>query len=390
MHPRLQTLVCCTRCGGSLKLDVGQSAGRHVVEGEFTCVGCAAVFPITRGIPRFLPGAVPRDVQRTVERFGRQWQEFDFVSEQYEQQFLAWITPNTRETFRDRIVLDLGCGKGRHSRLVARFGAREVLAVDLSEAVEAAYRNTRDLANVHVIQADLFQLPIAPGTVDVSFSIGVVHHTPDPEGAFRQLARCLKPGGRLIVWVYGRENNEWLLCLVEPIRRRVTSRLPHRWLYHVSKVPAAALYAASRGIYRRLSRRGLEAIRRRLFYHSYLTAIAGLPFRDVHLIVYDHLAPPIASYITRDEFERWFHDAGLIEVTIGWHNQNSWRGTALMPASECPAGSRGQASPGPESKQSCAEASHDRCASRALHPGEPFDEPEEGPIESPAGGRSSR
>jgi SAM-dependent methyltransferase/uncharacterized protein YbaR (Trm112 family) len=333
MHPRVQTFVCCPHCGGSLRLNTGATDGEHVIEGSFTCAGCAAVFPIAGGIPRFVGSHVSLQAQRTVERFGRQWQEFDFITEQYEQQFLSWIAPNTPETFRDQVVLDLGCGKGRHSRLAARFGARDVLAVDLSEAVDAAYRNTRDLDNVHVIQADLFQLPIAPGAVGVSFSIGVVHHTPDPEGAFRQLARCLKPGGRLIVWVYGRENNEWLLRFVDPVRRAVTSRLPHRWLYHLSKAPAAALYVASRGIYRPLNRPAFHALWRRLFYHSYLTAIAILPFRDVHLIVHDHLVPPIASYIARDELERWFRDAGLTEITIGWHNENSWRGTAVMPAS---------------------------------------------------------
>jgi SAM-dependent methyltransferase len=226
-------------------------------------------------------------------------------------------------------VLDAGCGKGRHAVLAARFGAREVLAVDLSSAVEAAYRNTRELPNVHVVQADLFRLPIAPASVDVVYSIGVLHHTPDPEAAFRRLVRCLRQDGRVIVWVYGRENNEWVLRLVDPVRRRVTSRLSHRWLYHLAKLPAAVLYGASHGVYRPLSRPPLAAIGRRLFYQAYVNALAGLSFRDVHLIVYDHLTPHIVSYIPRDEFMRWFHAGDLRDVVVGWHNENSWRGTAL-------------------------------------------------------------
>ncbi|CAN0556690.1 unnamed protein product, partial [Laminaria digitata] len=39
---------------------------------------------------------------------------------------------------------------------------------------------------------------------------------------------------------------------------------------------------------------------------------------------------PIAHYIERDEFESWFTALGLQNVRIGWHNENSWRGTAIV------------------------------------------------------------
>jgi len=329
MRRRALAFLVCPRCQGSLDLVTAAVDGDQITTGELSCTACAAVFPITAGVPRFAPTAMASEAQRTVDRFGEQWNEFNFLSAEYERQFLAWIAPNTGETFRDRVVLDAGCGKGRHTMLVQRFGARDVLAVDLSSAVEAAYANTRALPNVHVIQADLFQLPIASGVVDVVFSIGVVHHTPDPRGAFLQLLRPLKAGGRIIVWVYGRENNEWIVRFVDPVRKAVTSRLPHRWLFHLSKIPAAALYCASRVVYRPLSRPPFSAIGRRLFYQSYVNAIGFLPFRDVHLIVHDHLGPAIASYISGDEFASWFREADLTDVVIGWHNQNSWRGTGV-------------------------------------------------------------
>ena len=330
MRERALAFLVCPRCRGSLALTTTAVEGDQITTGQLRCATCAAGFQIAGGVPRFAPGALAESARRTVDRFGEQWNEFNFLSAEYERQFLAWIAPNTWDAFRDRVVLDAGCGKGRHAMLVARV-ARDVLAVDLSSAVDAAYANLRALPNVHVIQADLFQLPIAAGIVDVVFSIGVVHHTPDPRGAFMRLAGVLKPGGRLIVWVYGRENNEWIVRFVDPVRRAVTSRLPHRVLYHASKIPAAALYAASRGIYRPLSQPPFAAIGRRLFYQAYVNAIGVLPFRDVHLIVHDHLGPAIASYVSGDEFAHWFREANLAEVVIGWHNRNSWRGTAVRP-----------------------------------------------------------
>jgi SAM-dependent methyltransferase len=331
MRPRLVELVVCPRCRGPLSLTAEVTEGEEVLEGRLSCGACGD-FPITRGIPRLLPAAsaVPDEAQRTVERFGAQWNEFDFIGPHYEQQFLGWIAPNPPETFAGKVVLEGGCGKGRHSALVAKWGAKDVIAVDLGSAVEAAYRNTRRFPNVHVIQADLFHLPVAPATVDVAFSVGVLHHTPDPAGSFRELVKTVRPGGRVIAWVYGAENNEWIVRAVNPLRTALTSRLPHRWVYQLSKVPAAVLFAMGRGLYRPLDRSPLAPLGKKLFYSAYITHVTQFPYEEVHSIVHDHLTPPIAFYIPRDEFQGWFDSLGLSEVTIGWHNENSWRGTAIV------------------------------------------------------------
>jgi SAM-dependent methyltransferase len=108
-----------------------------------------------------------------------QWQVFDELEEHHEGQFRDWIAPVTPEFIRGRTVIEAGCGKGRHTRALARWGAREVVSVDLSEAVEVAYRNTRDLPNVHIVQADIYRLPLRP-IFDYGLSVGVLHHLPIP------------------------------------------------------------------------------------------------------------------------------------------------------------------------------------------------------------------
>ena len=187
------------------------------------------------------------------------------------------------------------------------------------------------------MQADIYQLPLRRA-FDYAFSVGVLHHLPDPRAGFVALAAKVKPGGHLSAWVYGAENNGWLVRFVTPLRERVTSRISPRALLHLSKLPAALLYAATKLVYGPLARTtfGRRAVVPRLFYGDYLAAIAPFGWREQHTIVFDHLVAPIAYYITRAEFTEWWRDINAEDVTIGWHNRNSWRGFGrIKQSAEC-------------------------------------------------------
>ncbi|HKS08694.1 MAG TPA: methyltransferase domain-containing protein, partial [Pyrinomonadaceae bacterium] len=301
-----------------------------IIEGELCCTSCKISFSITAGIPRFANlDHVESDKRATAAGFGWQWQHFTQEDERYAEQFLGWIAPVTPEFFRDKIVLEGGCGKGRHTQLAARWGARDVIGIDLSVAVETAFAATRSLPNAHIIQADIYHLPLAR-KFDYAFSVGVLHHLPDPRGGFLALASKVKPGGHISAWIYGAENNEWITRFVNPVRERVTSRLDKRVLLHVSKLPAACMYLATKLVYGPLNRNGSSAAKH-LFYNDYFNAIAPFNWREQHLIVFDHLVAPTAFYIPREDFEEWWRELGARDVTISWHNKNSWRGRGVMP-----------------------------------------------------------
>jgi SAM-dependent methyltransferase len=290
------------------------------------CDRCPGIYPIRGGIPRFADLEKDGKQRETAENFGAQWLAFDHVAAHHEGQFLDWIAPVTPDFMRGKVVLEGGCGKGRHTQLVSRWGVRDVIGVDLSVAVEAAYRNTRDLSNAHIIQADIYRLPLKR-SFDYAFSVGVLHHLPDPASGFISLAKNLKPGGAISVWVYGKENNEWILKFVNPLRARITSKLPPGKLYLLSYLPAALLYSLLKLVYRPL---GETRVSRQLFYAEYLRYIARFPFREIHNIVHDHLTAPVAFYIPREEFSEWFRSAGMEGIEIHWHNGNSWRGFAFI------------------------------------------------------------
>ena len=328
MKQTLLQYLACPSCGGEVRLlSVARKDGGEILEGDLDCASCSRHFPVVRGVPRFAElSKIEADKAATAANFGWQWLHFTQMDDRYAEQFLGWIAPVKPEFFKDKVVLEGGCGKGRHTQLAAQWGASAIIGVDLSAAVETAFAATRELENAHIVQADIYYLPLRR-KFDYAFSVGVLHHLPDPREGFRQLAAKVKPGGHLSAWVYGAENNGWITRWVNPLRQRVTSRMNQRTLLHLSKLPAAAVYAATKLIYGPLNRspRG-SALARHLFYNDYLSAISNFDWREQHSIVFDHLVAPTAHYISREEFEEWWREIEAEDVVIGWHNKNSWRG----------------------------------------------------------------
>jgi SAM-dependent methyltransferase len=314
-------------CSNSLELRSDRSEGAEIIEGALTCRGCDASFPIVRGIPRFLTGQLTTGQKATADAFGYEWTHYSELTDADRREFLAWILPLTPADFENRVVLDAGCGKGRHIFLAAQFKARTVVGVDLSNAVEAAYQNTRDLPNVHVIQADIYRLPFAQ-PFDLAYSIGVLHHLPDPKAGFLALATHVRPGGRISAWVYGKEGNLWIEKLVDPVRKNITSRLPRIITRCLSFVPALALYTGLKLLYRPARR--MARLKRLLPYSDYLCSISDYSFAENFWNVFDQLVAPTAYYHSRDEVIDWFQTVSATDVRISQHNSNSWRGTGLI------------------------------------------------------------
>jgi SAM-dependent methyltransferase len=314
-----------------MELSAGTTHEREIITGELRCSSCVASFPIIRGIPRFAnPEKIESDKAATAAGFGWQWQHFTQDDPRYAEQFLGWIAPVAPEFFRDKVVLEGGCGKGRHTQLAARWGAKDVIGIDLSDSVETAFASTRALDNAHIIQADIYHLPLAR-SFDYAFSVGVLHHLPDPRAGFISLASKVKPGGHITAWVYGAENNEWITRWVNPVRERLTSRINRRALLQLSKLPAGWLYLATKLVYGPLNKsKNGSSLAQHLFYNDYLKAIAPFGWREQHTIVFDHLVAPTAFYISREEFESWWHDVPASDVEISWHNKNSWRGRGRL------------------------------------------------------------
>ena len=184
-----------------------------------------------------------QDKAETAENFGWQWTNFTQEDPKYNEQFLGWLQPVKPEIFsKARSFSRAAAAKGRHTKLAAEWGAKDVVGIDLGDGVESAFALTRDLPNAHIVQCDIFKLPLKK-VFDYAFSVGVLHHTPDPKKAFLSLAGKVKSGGHISAWVYGAENNEWITKYRESGPREL----------YVADLPAGALSAFKTADARRLS-----------------------------------------------------------------------------------------------------------------------------------------
>ncbi len=183
------------------------------------------------------------------ENFGAQWNRFRLVQldsstskTSSRDRFFA-ETGWTPEDIKGKLLLDAGCGAGRFAEVALECGAR-VVAVDLSVAVLAC-RQTLDRFDYDdylVLRADLFDLPLQQNVFDGVYSLGVLHHTPDPLGAIGPLARLLKPSGRLATWIYERRSLGLRWLQPRTILRATVSRLSNERKLTFSRTVTATFF----------------------------------------------------------------------------------------------------------------------------------------------------
>jgi 2-polyprenyl-3-methyl-5-hydroxy-6-metoxy-1,4-benzoquinol methylase len=232
--------------------------------------------------------------------------------------FKEWIFPNTLEDFRGKEVLECGCGGGQHTSFVAPY-VKHITAVDLNTVNIAIQRNQK-LNNIEFMEADIANMDIGKA-FDIVFSIGVVHHTDNPYKTFENLKKHVKPGGKLILWVYSEEGNFMVKNIVEPVRKSLLCRMNKKMLLKLSKALTILMYIPIYSLY-------LLPLRF-LPYYEYFGNFRRLSFNRNHLNVFDKLNAPQVIFINRTEIDRWFNKADFKDVQISNYKKVSWRASGV-------------------------------------------------------------
>ena len=266
-------------------------------EGDLLVSSSGRTFPVVREVPRF----VSSDLY--VDSFSFEWNTHSTTQldshreDQSSTEIFTAKTGLTENDVRGKLVLDAGVGAGRFTEVLSRWGA-QVVAVDLSYAVEAAQKNFGHLKNVIVCQADIGNLPFAKGTFDFIVSIGVLHHTPDTRKYFSGLPRLLKPNGEIAIWLYPKEGDYLLRNAWIPF----THQIPDRLFYRFCRVLV-------RWAHRNPDSLAL-ALLRRLFPFSN----QGLGVENDVLDTFDGYSPRFHGIHSPEEVTQWFLDLGLVDV----------------------------------------------------------------------------
>jgi SAM-dependent methyltransferase len=210
---RLAQWLVCPVTRAPLSLRVEQQVGDEVLEGELVAAN-GRRYPITGGVPRMLSAEILDAGQaETADAFSAKWLRApDFGHEEKSRTFYVnWYLEryhfrtldDLRVCLRGRTrILDAGTGNGRDTRLYADHSSAEVVGVDISRAIDSAYRHLSAYPNVHLVNADLTELPFPPRFFDFVACDQVLHHTRNTEESFRKLAAHVAPGGDLAIYVY--------------------------------------------------------------------------------------------------------------------------------------------------------------------------------------------
>jgi SAM-dependent methyltransferase len=263
-----------------------------------------------------IPAPMEEIIAGSPDRFGYEWGEYAEMREEYEEQFRRWTPDMSPEDWRGISFVDGGCGMGRNSYWPMKYGAASSLSIDVDTRSLASARKTlKPFPAARVVEQSIYD--IAPtADHDVAFSIGVIHHLEKPEVAMKALAGAVKPGGRVMIWVYGLENNRWIVNFFTPLRKLFFGRMPIGLVHHLSIYPSMLLW-----LWLRLRPGGI----------AYMRLLRTFTFRHLRSIVFDQMLPKIANYWSRDEVEALMTGAGLTDVKLTWVNEMSWAASAVRP-----------------------------------------------------------
>jgi 2-polyprenyl-3-methyl-5-hydroxy-6-metoxy-1,4-benzoquinol methylase len=226
------------------------------------------------------------------DRFGYEWATYSDILPESKGQLERWLGSTGLASFAGKRVMDVGCGMGRNPYWYLQAGAKEVVGIDADDgSLGAAHKNLDRFPNAKVVKCSVYDLdPNLPdiGTFDRVTCIGVLHHLADPEEALRKMWACVKPGGDLVLWCYGKEGNELILPAILALKT-IGSRAPIKVSHAIAKGVTAAAW---------------PFIKLLPFRTEYYRKVRELSFGNVESIIFDQMLPHIAHYWTRSDMER--------------------------------------------------------------------------------------
>jgi len=265
------------------------------------------------------------DIRRNIDPavaagFGHEWSTF----QQSENEF----SPADREAiFRsyfhifpwnelppDPVGIDIGCGSGRWSVMVApKVGHLHLLDAS-ADALAVARQNLAGAANISFHLASVGNIPFHDNCLDFAFSLGVLHHVPDTAAAIRAIATKLKPGAPFLLYLYyAMDNRPWWYRAIwqfSNIFRVAISRFPPTVRLIISQVIAVAIYWPLARFAALVECAGfspaaipLESYRHRKFYVMRTDA-------------YDRFCTRLEQRFTRDQIRQMLSDAGFGEISF--------------------------------------------------------------------------
>jgi SAM-dependent methyltransferase len=309
-----ENLVCPVH-GTRLRLPVG-FLGRGVPwpDGTIACrENCNYI--IRGGIPRLV------NQRNYADAFGIQWERYQktqldsYTGQQISLRRLERCLGITIAELKGKKVLECGSGAGRFTEhLLPNAGC--LVSMDISNAVEANFRNLGGTLPYLLLQGDINKSPLPRSFFDVVLCLGVVQHTPSPEQTLANLVDHLAPGGLLVIDHYTRLNQlSWvgeILTIKFPLRE-VLKRLPS----HVGLRATNALTAFCDPIRKRtcmipwLDRIAVRFFPTACYYRAYPELPPSIVYEWNELDTHDSLTDYYKHRRSASQLRRYLLDLGI-------------------------------------------------------------------------------
>lgn len=316
--------MCCPCCKGKLQIEASKKRDGKIESGSIACINssCGKIYSVINFIPRFVEDGI------YAQSFGEQWKTFartqldNTTYQETEKRWNSEVGWGEVDIAGMRLI-EFGSGAGRFVDIVSKKGAKLIVGVDITDAVDAAQDNLGERNNVFFVQADFFNPPFIQGVFDRGYSIGVLHHTPAPEFAFSTLVELLNKNAKVgislyEISLYRRPNKNsfkvstiellWALNLwrVEMFRV-VTTRVPNSWMLSYCKYFVPFLHYINK----------IPVIRYiRYFFPS--TCYRNLPVEWSMLDTNDTYATKIVHQYRHKDIFQWFMRKNVQDIIV--HN----------------------------------------------------------------------
>lgn len=297
MKKRIIKLMCCPKCKGDLKLIEKEADGGEVFEGMLECGDCGKSCEVTASVPRMIVDLGDRD--ELSESWGFQWAvqadgklETDtYYGEKEEDEignFFKYLGISPAD-LQGKTILDAGCGCGRLTKALGKYSA-EVVGIDIASSIERINDYCSSEDNVHIMQADIVDIPFRDESFDYVWSKLAVCYTHEPEQAFANLAGLVKPAGKLFVSVPDKDDLSFVIKLKDMLK--IAHRIPRKLLLYLCWTFAPLLFLA-----KKLSGNPATSVRVNAFF------------------LFNALHPSFMKRHSNQDVREWFKKADFTEIS---------------------------------------------------------------------------
>jgi len=273
---------------------------------------------------------------RTKKSFGYEWLRYPTTLGEEENRTFFDMVGLTEEAFKNKFVLDAGCGMGRYARITAKF-ASSVVAFDLSRSVERIKDIINSPSKIYPLQANIMALPFKNGIFDIVFSVGVIQHTASPKEAFKKLACLLKSGGIMSIHVYVKKLKsieELKQTTLEKDKRILLDNIEKNFFKKIKFELYLKLRFLRTEIIKTLRNVSTKVPERILYFLSFLAIpkigrftllnfsipCSSHPNIKVRILeTFDWYSPPYLWLFQEQELISWFKEQGFYSIEVSAH-----------------------------------------------------------------------